>query len=118
MFFVSAIAFGVISYKPVSELLDDTLGSVLRQREWDRNLEYERQAYIQISREQGERAAIEYKRTPKAVMHTGPSQVFKDWQWAITVGSLLFVMVVLYHLIWKFGVWALRYVVHGSKAGQ
>ena len=118
MFFVSAIAFSIFTYKPIAELWDDTLGSALRQRNWDMIRNYEFEEYSRIFKEEGQKAAIKYQMTPKAAMPTGPLQLFEDWHWVLAVVTLLLTVVALYHLIWKCGAWALRYVVHGSKAEQ
>jgi hypothetical protein len=99
-------------YQAFDNLWSDTLGDALEARHNRAIRDIEIREYNRILAEKGKAAAIEYQRTPKAACPMGAVRAYDEWHWLLVLLTLGAVFLALYHLLWRIGEAAVRYVVH------
>jgi len=90
----------LVSFRNVSGFVDDTVGYNLRSSLREEELRIDIELYNRILATEGLAAATNYKRTPKAAMHTGVLDFYEDHQNLLVFVMLVVVLALAYFVVW------------------
>jgi multisubunit Na+/H+ antiporter MnhB subunit len=124
---ICIITFLVFGFRAVDELWDDSLGDYLTDQsdsKWrDHNIMTDRE-FDRILAEKGPSAAQEFRKSPHPDTRHYQAwyrawqfkNVYRDWSWALTFGSMVLLSALVYRIVWFLGDRSFRYVRDGTDA--